>query len=265
MSAPEWSRYLADYHHANPGITEVALGHASHPRVGSAYTWLANAIPRQRHSGSGRQQSSDIMRERVLDIGCGSAPMQDVLPDARYLGVDGSQAELLAATALGRGPVVSADATQLPLRDACVDVAVMSMSLMLLPVPASLAETQRVLRHGGLFAATVPALWPLSLADARTLLALSLPLRGPGAMPQQLGARRLTRALTAAGFGNIVMDRKRFEFPLRSDADADLAVRSLYTPGRTEQQLATAREKLRALAGQSALPIPLLRVVATKR
>ena len=256
MPATDWRGYLSDYHCANAGITESALNHASHPRVGNAYSWLAKSIPG--HAGSTPQQ-------RVLDIGCGSAPMQEVLFGPDYLGVDRSRSELLAATTLGRGPVAMADATQLPLAGRSVDVVVMSMSLMLLPVTEALREAGRVLRPGGILAAMVPALWPLSFGDARTLLALSLPLRGPGAMPAQLGIRSLTKALSEAGFANLVFDRKRFEFPLRSSADADLAVQSLYTPGRTPQQLAAARQKLHRLAGKAALPIPLLRVVATRR
>jgi SAM-dependent methyltransferase len=250
----DWVAYLARYHRENAGITESALTHASHPQVGSAYSWLAKSVP---------SRGSTATKATTIDIGCGSAPMQSELRSAEYLGFDTSWTELQGAVGLRRGPVVSASATQLPLGRNSADVVVISMSLMLLPLQRTLVEVARVLRPGGVFAAMVPALWPLRVTDLRALLALSYPLRGPGSMPHQLGRRVLARGLNKVGFTDLVFDRKRFGFPLRSDADINLAVSSLYTPGCTFSQLAEAKRRLSCLPDGVELPVPLLKVVAS--
>ena len=54
----------------------------------------------------------------------------------------------------------------IPLRDASVDVVVCSMSLLVTtPLPQVIAAITRVLRPGGLLAATIPAAGPLRPAD----------------------------------------------------------------------------------------------------
>jgi hypothetical protein len=45
MKGPDWDTYVDTYHGGHPGITEQALHHARHPVHGTAYEWLAAALP----------------------------------------------------------------------------------------------------------------------------------------------------------------------------------------------------------------------------
>jgi ubiquinone/menaquinone biosynthesis C-methylase UbiE len=118
MAVLEWDGYLTDFHRARPGITEAALEHARDLTLGSAYEWLASALPER--------------LGHVLDIACGNAALQPALSGyTSYLGVDLSAAELDSARDLARGPVVRGDARALPAPDQSVDTAVVSMGLML--------------------------------------------------------------------------------------------------------------------------------------
>lgn len=253
MSDIDWDAYVADYHDHHPGITEVGLGHARHPTVGTPHEWLAAALP---------DEVGD-----VVDLACGSCPLQPMLNYRTYLGIDRNAAELAAATAHGRGPVRLGDVTALDLPEASADTVVMSMALMLVPVEATLAEVARVLRPGGVFAAMVPAMWPAALVDVPAVVALSAALRGPGSMPRQLGAKQLENDLIDAGLSSVTFTRQRFPFPVASADDARLAVTSLYTPGRSAAQLRRAERWLTNLAVapvRTELPVPLLRVTARR-
>ncbi len=249
MLSGNWVRYIASYHRAHPGITERALNHARHPLVGSAYEWLAQRVPRP---------AGD-----VLDVACGSCPLHPLLHARSYRGIDTSESELAVARAAGRGPVQLGSATALPAADASVDVVVMSMALMLVPEREALQEVVRVLRPGGILVGTVPATGPLLARDIPALLALALPLLGPGAMPQPLTERRLGRLLVGAGLQPGSRQRVRFPFPIREPADAELAVTSLYTPHRTDGQRRWAVQALQRI-GHRDLPVPLLRFTAAK-
>ena len=251
MLTRSWATYIAAYHLAYPGITEEALEHARHPVHGTAYDWLASAL-RQPHGA-------------VLDLACGSAPMHDRLKPVSYLGIDASAAELTAARAAGRGPVRLGDATTLDVPDDSVDTVVMSMALMLLPLRAALAEVARVLRPGGVFAAMLPTIGPLTAADLLPIAVLSVPLHGPGRLPQIIRAGPLARALDEAGLQPGTRAAVRFPFPVVQPGDAELAIRSLYTPGRTPAQRARAARRLAGLPMPLELPVPILRFTATKR
>jgi SAM-dependent methyltransferase len=244
-----WVRYIASYHRAHPGVTERALDHARHPRIGTAYEWLAQCVPRP---------AGD-----VLDVACGSCPLHPLLHARSYRGIDTSEAELAAARAAGRGPVLLGSATALPVADASVDAVVMSMALMLVPERQALREIARVLRPGGILVGMVPATGPLLARDIPALLALSLPLLGPGAMPQPLTELRLGRLLVGAGMQPGSRQRVRFPFPITEPAEAELAVTSLYTPHRTDGQRRWAVQALERI-GNRDLPVPLLRFTATK-
>ena len=248
MRATDWDAYVDAYHDGHPGITEEALQHARHPVHGSAYEWLAEALP---------DPAGD-----VVDLACGSCPMQSHIVAGSYLGIDRNEAELAAARTAGRGPVALGDVTELDLPDDSADTIVMSMALMLVPLAETLSQVVRILRPGGTFAAMVPATGPISIRDVPALLALTAALRGPGSMPRQLSARALRRHLGHAGLAEVRIARRRFPFPITADADARLAVTSLYTPGRTGRQLHRAERWLTAVPGGTQLPVPLLRVTA---
>ncbi|MDQ1306686.1 MAG: hypothetical protein QG671_2518 [Actinomycetota bacterium] len=250
MTGTDWDAYVDRYHAGHPGITERALHHARHPVHGTAYEWLAAALP---------DPAGD-----VVDLACGSAPLQPHINHATYLGIDRSESELSAARSAGRGPVRSGDVTDLHLPDDSADTIVMSMALMLVPLSKTLTQVARVLRPGGTFAAIVPAAGPVLARDLPALIALSAALRGPGSMPRMLTAKSLHRQLNQAGLTPHTAGRQRFPFPVSSQRDAQLAVTSLYTPGRTARQLRRAETWLRAMPGGTELPVPLLRITARR-
>lgn len=248
-----WARYLQQFHAERPGITEQAFRHATDERFGTPYQWLADDLP----SAPGV----------VLDVACGNAALLPWLRGHdRYLGVDRSHAEVEHARRAGRGPVLRGDARRLPVPDASVDTVVSSMGLMLVqPLEHALAEMARVLRPGGSLALLLPSTWPIRAGDVALGLALSLRLHGPGSMPQQVTVARLQRAMSSVGMSVVRATRHRFPFALHDHEHARLAVRSLYTPGRSPRQLARAESLLAQHSGDGVeLPVPLLRVLARR-
>ena len=247
-----WAAYLTTFHDRHPGITEQAFNHARHPAVGTPYEWLVAALPD--HPG------------RVLDVACGNAPLMARLPDgARYLGLDVSDGELSLAARSGRGPIIKADMRELPLPDGSFDTIVSSMGVMLVqPLTRVFAELARVLRPGGTLAFLVPSMWPLRLGDLRPGWSVARHLHGPGSMPQHVSGRRARKLLRGAALQPVEVASRRFPFPLNSDVDAHLAVHSLYTPGRSSDQLDSAIQALTRMAPDHELPVPLRRVVAVK-
>lgn len=250
----DWQAYLRDFHAERPGITEHVLCHSADPLLGNPYEWLSRALP---------ARPGD-----VLDLTCGNAALLPWLRGQRsYMGFDLSAGELALGRAHGRGPLVRADVRQLPLPGSSVDTVISSMGLMLVqPLAAGVAEIARVLRPGGIVALLLPGLWPIRVRDVPLGVRLAVALSGVGSMPQQVSPRRLRRLSATAGLSLVESSRHRFPFPLRTRADAALAVRGLYTPGRTPAQLARAEALLAARIGPtSELPVPLLRVVARLR
>ncbi len=163
MTDVDWPAYLSAFHADRVGITEDVLEHALDTAGSTAYDWAAEPLA----------------AETVLDLACGSAPMAARVSGARYLGLDLSPAELAAAAARGV-PVARADVTRLPVPDGSVDAVVMSMALMLVPLPQTLNEVRRVLRPGGMFVATMPHNRPMPRADRLRYARLCLALRHPG-------------------------------------------------------------------------------------
>lgn len=251
-----WPEYLKSFHDTRPGVTEQVLSR-SHGRATNPYAWLA-AVPRP-------DSALD-----VLDLACGNAPLQPYLSSppraGRYVGVDVSMGELVAARGAGRGPLVRADAAAIPLADGGVDVVVCSMGLMLLsPLAAVLTEIRRVLAPGGLLVATVPATGPLRPLDLPVVGGLVAALGRGLRYPNDPAMRCMPRLLARAGLRLEADERRRFGYRLREEADGEVFLSSLYLPGLPERRYDRARAYLRALARAGVeLPIPIRRVVARR-
>jgi SAM-dependent methyltransferase len=245
-----WDGYLEGFHAARPGITERVLRRA---RDGGTdpYDWLAEVVP---------------PRGRVLDLGCGSAPLSRMLAGRSWIGLDTSGAELDAARAAGAGPLLRARASAIPLRDASVDVVACSMSLMVTtPVPQVVAEIARVLRPGGLLAATIPAAGPLRPADRVAVAGLIAALGRAPAYPAGRGTPRIPALLAGHGLRVTADTRRRFGYPLRGPADAGQFLSSLYLPGTPAARCRLARGYLRFLARLGyEMPVPLRRITAER-
>lgn len=249
MDEQHWRRYLGQYHDTRPGITERLFRLTDT----SPYQWLAAALPAP--TGT------------VVDLACGSAPMRDLVPDARWIGVDASAGELAAAARLGRRPLVRADATALPIRSASADAVCASMSLpVLTPLPRVLGEIRRVLRPGGTLAALVPSQSGLSvpgaLAWVRVMYTLRA-LRQPWPTPRARDG--LAALLRGAGFHVRSDERRVFTLRLDTPDAAALLVDGLYLPGLTEHRARAAKRALAAWARPGRrLELPLRRVVAER-
>lgn len=246
-----WAGYLAGFHDERAGITERVLTHA-HDRGGdNPYDWLLAAVP---------------SRGRVLDLACGSAPLRARQPGRRYLGIDVAPGELARARAGGAGPLVRASAAALPVADACIDVVVCSMGLMIAtPLPAVLAEIGRVLVPGGRLVASLPARGPLRPRDLPVLAGLLAALgRGLG-YPNDEPLARLPALLGDVGLRLVADDARRFAYRLRDVADADRLLASLYLPGLPAARYRRAARWLRAASRvRAVVAVPIRRVVAVR-
>lgn len=252
-ASDRWRDYLHRFHADRPAITESLLAGSTACGLGSPYDWLV--------SGVGRMVDDTV----CLDVGCGSAPMHPRLPTGRFVGVDVARAELHAATALGRRPVLQASATALPLGDDSVDVLVASMSLMVMePVEQAVAEMARVARPGAPVGIILPTGWPVRPRDAVLVLALAASLRGLPS-PGQVIDLRLPRLLRAAGFAVVANQARRFAWSLADERDAAVLVDSLYLPGYPPSRTAAAVAALTRLAGPGVqFPVPIRRVLARR-
>lgn len=253
----DWGSYLARFHSHRAGASEDVLARCWAGEL-TPYSWLLRAVAV--HPG------------RVLDLACGSAAtgaQLTVEPSATFVvGVDRSVAELRLAAGHGLA-VAGADAGQLPFADGCFDAVVCSMGLMVVqPLASVLAECARVLRPGGLLAATVASPRPLRAGDLPLLSALTARLRSPPRFPAGAGVSGLDDALEAAGFGLLEDARERFGFRVRTTADARLLLASLYLPSTDEDRLAAAVRWLGARGARSAdgvdVAVPVRRLVALR-
>lgn len=245
--AAEWDGYVGRYHEANPGITEDVLAPAVDDAGRNVYDWLMEAVPR------------DAL---VVDLACGNGAVLRRL-GGRAVGFDRSAAELTRARRDCPGAaVVRADGAALPLATAVAGAVTASMALMVMvPAERIFAEVARVLRPGGILAATIPDR-SASPPGFREVLS-DLGQAGVG-YPAQLDD--LPGRLPEAGF-ELQDDRcGSFARPVTA-GDADLVVRSFYSPGAGEDALrhAAARLRDRVGAGGVSLAYPIRRIVAVRR
>lgn len=241
----EWTRYLATYHDANPGITEDVLAPARDDTGRSPYDWLIEAVPAE---------------ATVVDVACGSGPVVRRFARRRGVGVDRSASELARARPVPHGAaLVRADAARLPLATASADAVTASMALMVLhPLEAVLEEARRLLRPGGVLAATVPTRRS-SDGQAFEMPVFSDILARLGQAvtpyPESLHPRSLRRRFSAAGLELVEDSGKCFVRPVGNDADCDLVVRSFYAPGAGADLITAAVEDLRRRARASPVSV----------
>lgn len=244
----DWTEYVAGFHALRAGVTEDLLEHAHDAGGLTPYDWAADAVP------------PGLV---VLDLACGSAPMHARLRPAQYVGVDLSPAELRKAAARGV-PVATGDASRLPLPDACIGAVVVSMALMLVPLPATLAEVARVLRPGGVLVATVPTGRPLPIPDWLRYARMCLALRHWGlAYPNDPQLTDAGSALGIAGLSLSSDEARAFDCDLATPATADLLLDSLYLPGVDPGRITAGRRVARRWAGTT-IAVPIRRMVAVK-
>jgi malonyl-CoA O-methyltransferase len=173
----------------------------------------------------------------VVDLGCGpahaAAAMQQRWPKARVLALDLALPMLQAGVARKawnplrrRVQRVCADASALPLADACVDVLFSNLCLQWVDdLPAVLAGFRRVLKPGGLL--LLSSFGPETLHELREAFAAvdAVPHVSPFAGIAQWGD-----ALMAAGFRDPVLDRDVIQ---RAYADLPSLMRELRAIGAT--------------------------------
>lgn len=181
----------------------------------------------------------------------------------RWIGMDRSPAELSAASAAARGPLIRSSATHLPVADRTTEAVVCSMAMQVIqPVEAALAEVARVLRPGGRAVLLLPATGPLGSRDALMYLRLEAVLRRRIRYPNDraLAGPRLTTAAGAHGLAVTTDERRTFLLSISSEQDVVELVHSLYLPGIHGRRLHRAVRVLRGRVG-SELAVPLRRVV----
>jgi SAM-dependent methyltransferase len=245
----DWPAYLRDFHDGVPGCTEALLSRAV-AGDNTPYRWLVRAV-----SGEAR---------RILDLACGNGPVARELYGRWVVGVDTSAAELAGAP----GPKVQADAARLPFANEAFDVVTCSMGLMVVqPLPEVLAEAARVLRRGGVLAATVPAVRPLRRSDVRTITSLTTRLRSTPQFPGGGDVSGLRDQLSAAGFDVLESQRERFAYVVRSREDARRLVGALYLPSTADarrEAVATWLGERAEVRGEVEVAIPVRRIVAMR-
>jgi SAM-dependent methyltransferase len=253
-----WSRYLREYHDANPGITEGVLGDARDPSGRTPYEWLVEAVPADAST--------------VVDLACGSGPVARLLTahrtGERVVGVDRSAGELARARATAPGQLlVRAGVTAVPLAGGVAGVVVASMALMLAPLEAVLGEAARLLRPGGTFAATVPnrstAVPPGMSAFHEILEALG---QSDSDYPEPLDVGLLCDRFSGSG---LTLDRDETGVFTRTVADPDdarLLVHSFYAPGADAARVAEAvsRFQVRVRSAPVRIGYRIRRLVATR-
>ena len=150
--------------------------------------------------------------------------------------------------------------------DEAVDAVVSSMALMLLaPLDAVLGEVRRVLRAGGIFAATVP----VRSVGAESVIAEILDALGQSATgyPCDLDPGSIAGWLATAGLTLEADDTGLFGRTIGDGDDAGVVVRSFYAPGADDARLAAAVTVLeeRMRSGPVRIGYRIRRLVAVAR
>jgi SAM-dependent methyltransferase len=243
----DWPSYLATFHAQRPGITEAVLTRCHHDDR-NPYEWLLEDIDAE---------------GRILDLACGNAPTRHRLA-TRWVGVDRSTAELTAAQHRPEGDLVLADATQLPLTNQAFDTVICAMALMLLsPLGDALDEIFRVLRPGGTLHALLPATRPLTWRDRAHFARLFTALRTRPRFPPSPLDHDAQAALNQAGFTMTTDERRRYAYPIITDADTHLLIDSLYLPNLDSEQLRRAHTRARQWHVEE-IGIPLRSITAIR-
>ncbi|WP_187645528.1 class I SAM-dependent methyltransferase [Streptomyces sp. TRM49041] len=247
MDEQEWRCFIAAYHRSRAGITERFLALAD----ASPYAWLTE--PLRGVDGP------------VVDLACGSAPTRAELPDADWIGVDLSAAELAEAARRGRGPLVRASVDDLPLASDSAAAVCAAMCLpVVTPLPRVLAEVRRVLRPGGTLAALVPSASGLSPAGLAAWARVMLTLRvARQRWPNPQARDGAAEVLGTAGFRVRSDEHRVFTLTLPSPESAALLVDALYLPSLTPRRAESAKRSLARWIGQGRrIELPLRRVLA---
>lgn len=232
----DWLTYLDAFHACHAGRTEEVLRRCSAGNL-TPYTWVLRSI-----AGRGR---------RVLDLACGSGALTRELAEERapdqgrvhslVVGIDRSMAELRSSSRRSDAPVLCADTTALPFAKDSFDAVVCSMGLMVTqPLDRTLAECARVLRPGGMLAATVASPVPLRLSDVLVLASLTARLRTPPRFPGGAELAGLGPALARAGLDLMEDARERLVFRVHGEEDAELLLSALYLPDVAEERRQSA-------------------------
>lgn len=263
----DWATYLAGFHSRHPGISEDVLSRSCSGGL-TPYDWLARAVAGTRvldlAAGSG------VMADRLADESARRDPAQGRAGRPWVVGLDLSAAELDESRRRGRRhPLVRGDAAVLPFADASFDSVVSSAGLMVVvDLAPVLSEVARVLRPGGVLAATVASAVPLRPQDMRLLAPLTARLRTTPQFPGGGEMTGLTSAMEQAGFRILEDARERFGFVVREDADARLLTRALYLPGTSDRRRDQAASWLADRAGGQPdgveIAVPVRRVVAMR-
>lgn len=109
------------------------------------------------------KENTDMIRGRVLDVGCGTMPYKDLIEghSTSYTGLDIDP--LLSSVS---GNIVIYDGQMFPFNDSDFDTAVSFHVLQYVRnVPLLLKEIRRVLIPGGRFIMCIPSVWPVYKDD----------------------------------------------------------------------------------------------------
>ncbi len=187
---------------ADRQFARAADGYGQHPVVRELATRLLE-----------RLEPIRLSPRRILDLGAGpgvlDAALQARYPQAQCIALDRLATMLRAGGEGAAAPWrVQADARQVPLATASVDLVIAAMLLpWALPLDALLAECRRVLAPGGLLVLSAPG--PDTLRELRQAWAAADP--APTHVHDAIDLHDIGDALVRAGFADPVMDMEMLE------------------------------------------------------